>query len=63
MFSKCFLVSFADKRGLLENPTLELVDEVFNTSHKAFCMAVVAHEIGHLLGAPEVRCLGSWTLY
>ena len=39
-----------------DNPTMELMDEVF-ASKKIFkmsCMGVVAHEIGHLLGAPEV---------
>ena len=50
------ILIFVAKQGILENPTMELMDEVyaFNKTFKMTNMAVVAHEIGHLLGAPEV---------
>jgi hypothetical protein len=43
-------------RGIEDNPSPKLAEEIYqyNKTFKMHGVAVVAHEIGHLLGAPEV---------
>jgi hypothetical protein len=50
-------------RHMDESPTLELLEEVYKRNlsmRQQAAMGVVAHEVGHLLGAPEVRLAGVW---